>query len=75
MVVGSWVSDVAPAPDTAIVNDWDGFHDPPRHGWKNAPIGWDTVVIHHVDVTEMRSLKEMEHWKSEWEVRVVHLER
>jgi hypothetical protein len=49
------------------VNDWEGFHDPPRHGWKNAVIGWDTVVIHHLDTNEMHALREMEHYAGEWE--------
>jgi hypothetical protein len=67
MVVGSWISDVAPEPETVIVDDWDGFHDPPRHGWKNAQIGWETVVVHHLNVEELRALRELNQWEGEWE--------
>jgi hypothetical protein len=67
MVVGSWVSDVAPEPETVIVDDWDGFHDPPNHGWKNAPLSWETVVIHHLNATEMGMLRYMKEWRNEWE--------
>jgi hypothetical protein len=67
MVVGAWVQETAP--DALLVNDRDGFHDPPGHGWSTAPIGWDTVVVHHLNTTEMSGMRHMKQFAGEWERR------
>ncbi|KZV81850.1 hypothetical protein EXIGLDRAFT_730532 [Exidia glandulosa HHB12029] len=64
ILVGSWIFEHAP--ETTIINDKGGFHDPPLHGSLGYPIDYGTALIHHVDLEEMRQLRAMPEWKSEW---------
>jgi len=43
-----------------------GFHDPPGHGTKTWPIDWSNVLIHHVDLNEMRYLRAKGEFRDEW---------
>jgi hypothetical protein len=65
VVVGSWVNDFAPKAEA--VHDLAGFHDPPEHGWKTFPVTYESVCIHHVDASEMRTLRAMEEWEGEFD--------
>jgi hypothetical protein len=64
MVIGSWINENAP--ETVLLHDWDGFHDPPGHGWKTGVVGWETVVVHHLDPEEMREMRALPQFRGEW---------
>lgn len=66
MVVGSWVSDIA-ADETTIVDDVEGFHDPPDHGWRTFPLTYDTVAVHHIQPEEMFALRDLPQFRDEWD--------
>jgi hypothetical protein len=70
MLIGSWIADVAPEPETKYIKDPLGFHDPTGHGWteKSSPIDWDNVVIHHINEENMRGLRQLDQFKDEFEV-------
>ncbi|KZV78802.1 hypothetical protein EXIGLDRAFT_847156, partial [Exidia glandulosa HHB12029] len=67
IAVGSWIFEHAP--QTMVINDKGGFHDPPMHGSQGHPIDYGTVLIHHVDLNEMRQLRSIPEWESEWQAR------
>ncbi|KZV78744.1 hypothetical protein EXIGLDRAFT_736655 [Exidia glandulosa HHB12029] len=64
VLIGSWVAEYAP--ETLLMSDKGGFHDPPLHGTQPFPVDYSTVLIHHIDINEMRQLRAMPEWNGEW---------
>lgn len=52
-----------------IINDHPAFHDPPGHSWNESStlqVSWDSVVIHHLNVDEMKGIRGREEFKGDW---------
>lgn len=64
IIVGSWVAENAP--ETLIISDRGGFHDPPLHGKHPFPIEYSTVLIHHLNLEEMQQLRALPEFQGEW---------
>ncbi|EJD54616.1 hypothetical protein AURDEDRAFT_156396 [Auricularia subglabra TFB-10046 SS5] len=64
IIVGSWVAEHAP--ETIIISDRGGFHDPPLHGKHPLPIEYSTVLIHHLNLEEMQQLRALPEFQGEW---------
>ena len=55
--------------DVAIIDDHPAFHDPPGHSWNESStlqITWDSVVIHHLNVDEMRGVRGRGEFEGDW---------
>jgi hypothetical protein len=63
VLIGSWIKDHAP--ETDIVHDPEGFHNPEKD-WKIVPIDWETVCVHHSKPVEMRALRRREEFSDEF---------
>jgi hypothetical protein len=63
VLVGSWINDHAP--DTIVVHDPAGFHNPEKD-WAIVPIDWDTVCVHQSEPVEMRALRRRKEYADEF---------
>lgn len=65
---GMWVADYAP--ETDILDDPAGFHDPrPLSGWRPArPIDYNAICVHHISPAQMKELRQRPEYKitHEW---------
>lgn len=55
--------------NTTVVDDKEGWHDVREESTKDKerPIGWDSVCVHRMKIEQMRSLREMDEIKREWD--------
>lgn len=68
--VGIRPDPLLPEPVNTIVVDDHGWHDykgRPSVEEYGGPIGWDSVCIHHVRESEIKSLREIEELQGEWD--------
>ncbi|KAH9479928.1 hypothetical protein JR316_0008524 [Psilocybe cubensis] len=55
--------------NTTVVDDQGGWHDIREESTKDTerPISWDSVCIHRMKIPQMKSLRQMDEIKAEWD--------